>query len=352
MSIQRSAYRMTRAGSLGNMHLVRETLPDALENEVCVEIHAIGLNFADIFAMMGLYSATPKGSFVPGLEYAGIVRFVGSKVSRLAVGDRVMGAVRFGAYTTHVVIDENYVLPLPADWTFEEGAAFTVQALTAYYALFPLGAMREGATVLIHSAAGGVGITANRIAKHFGAFTIGSVGTPDKIELLRKEGYDRVFVRSGTSYSASKHDLESALGERPLTLVLDSLGGHALQASYDALAPAGRVVCFGSASMAFQGKRPPYLSLAWKWLQRPKFDALSMIEQNKAVLGFNLIWLWENIGEMKRLIAEIQALPLPKPLVGHTFPFAKLPEAIAMFQSGKTVGKVVVQVGDEERSQH
>ncbi len=349
MSILRAAYRMTRAGSLANLHHVHEPLAEPLDNEVCVEVRAIGLNFADIFAMMGLYSATPKGSFVPGLEYTGVVRSVGKSVSRVSVGDAVIGVVRFGAYTTHVVVDENYVLPLPEGWTFEEGAAFTVQALTAYYALLPLGAMRNGATVLIHSAAGGVGIVANRIAKRLGAFTIGSVGTSDKIPLLQKEGYDRVFVRFGTSYRAAKHDLDTALGNRPLSLVLDSLGGNALQASYDALAPAGRIVCFGSANMAFQGKRPPYLSLIWKWLRRPKFDALAMIEQNKAVMGFNLIWLWDNLDEMTRLLHEIDALGLPKPLVGHTYPFAALPEAITAFQSGKTVGKVVVRVSDDDR---
>lgn len=332
------------AGSLTNLHLVEEVLPEPQEGKVCVEIHAIGLNFADIFAMMGLYSATPKGSFIPGLEYAGVVQSVGKNVQRVSVGDTVMGVIRFGAYTTHVVIEEEYVLPLPQGWTFAEGAAFIVQALTAYYALFPLGALQRGATVLIHSAAGGVGIMANRIAKRFGAFTIGSVGTPDKIPLLQTEGYDRAFVRSGASYKASRHDIETALENRPLALVLDSLGGNALQASYDALAPAGRVVCFGSASMAFPGKRPPYLTLAWKWLRRPKFDALAMIEENKAVLGFNLIWLWENISEMTRLLDEIHALQLPKPLVGHIFPFARLPEAITTFQSGRTIGKVIVQV--------
>lgn len=344
MSFVRSAYRMSRAGSLHNLHLVQEQLPAPQAHEVIIEVRAIGLNFADIFAMMGLYSATPKGSFVPGLEYAGIVRAVGVNVSKVAVGERVMGAIRFGAYTTHLAIHEDYVQELPDDWTFEEGAAFIVQALTAYYALVPLGALRKGGTVLIHSAAGGVGIVANRIAKRLGAFTIGSVGTANKLDLLRQEGYDRAFVRSGTSYSASMKDLRGALQERPLSLVLESLGGNALKASYDALAPAGRIVCFGSASMAFQGKRPPYLSLAWKWLQRPKFDALSMIEQNKAVMGFNLIWLWENIDEMRAMLEAIAAMQLPKPLVGHIFPFESLPEAIATFQSGTTVGKVVVSV--------
>jgi D-arabinose 1-dehydrogenase-like Zn-dependent alcohol dehydrogenase len=157
MPLSRSAYRMIPgAGSLTNLHLVEEALPEPHDDEVCVKIHAIGLNFADIFAMMGLYSATPKGSFIPGLEYAGVVQSVGKKVQRVAVGDAVMGVVRFGAYATHVVIEEEYVLPIPQGWTFAEGAAFIVQALTAYYALFPLGALQRGATVLIHSAAGGV----------------------------------------------------------------------------------------------------------------------------------------------------------------------------------------------------
>lgn len=351
MPFAREVYRVSpRAGSLANMRRVSETLLDPAPNEVVVEIRAIGLNFADIFAIMGLYSATPKGSFVPGLEYAGVVIAAGSKVSRVVVGERVMGVIRFGAYATHCMIDENYVLPLPADWSFAEGAALLVQALTAYYALFPLGAMKHGATVLIHSAAGGVGLVANRIAKKFQAFTIGTCGSPHKVPLLNEEGYDRVIIRSeGDNYRAMKQGLADALrlpdgSQRPLSLVLDSIGGNTLQASYDALAPTGRVVCFGSAHLAFQGKRPPYLRLGWKYLQRPKFDPLDMIETNKAVMGFNLIWLWENLAEMHSMIHLLSALHLPKPLVGHTFPFDELPQAIELFQTGMTMGKVVIEV--------
>jgi alcohol dehydrogenase len=345
MSIQRIAYRMTRAGSLGNLRLVEEPLSEPRENEICVDVRAIGLNFADIFAMMGLYSATPKGSFVPGLEYAGVVHSTGAGVTRFAPGDAVMGAIRFGAYTNRLLIDERHAVALPLGWSFEEGAAFLVHGLTAYYALKPLGALREGATTLIHSAAGGVGIMANRIAKKFHAYTIGSVGTESKLPLLRAEGYDVGYVRSpGASYKAAARDIDRALAGRPLHLILDSLGGNVLQAGYDALAPAGRAVVFGSASMAFQGKRPPYLSLAWKWLKRPKFDALQMIEQNKSVLGFNLIWLWDNVDEMTHLLDELRALDLPQPFVGHIFSFEELPEAIRVFQSGLTTGKVVVRV--------
>jgi NADPH:quinone reductase-like Zn-dependent oxidoreductase len=350
MPITREAYRVSKAGALTNMRLTSETIPDPAANEVIIEVRSIGLNFADIFAIMGLYSATPKGSFVPGLEYAGVVAAVGNAVSRVAVGQRVMGVVRFGAYTSHVTIDENYVMPLADDWSFEEGAAFLIPAITAYYALVPLGALRRGGAVLIHSAAGGVGIVANRIAKAFNAFTIGTVGSESKVELLKREGYDQVIVRSGNTFKDMMQPLRKALTnpdgtKRPLSLVLDSIGGNVLKASYHALAPAGRVVCFGSANMAFQGKKPPYLSLLWKFLQRPKFDPLAMIDKNKAIMGFNLIWLWEDIAELHKTIQAVQDLQLPKPLVGHTFRFDELPKAIETFQSGMTVGKVVVNVG-------
>ena len=162
--MRRKSFRISKAGSLNNIKLVEEKLPEPEENEVTIEIKAIGLNFADLFAIQGLYSATPKGSFVPGLEYSGIVIKKGKNVSEFEIGSKVMGAIRFGAYTTHLSIDHRYVIQLPDDWSFEEGAAFIVQSLTAYYSLVELGNIKQEYTVLIHSAAGGVGIYANRMA--------------------------------------------------------------------------------------------------------------------------------------------------------------------------------------------
>ena len=153
----RHAYRL-HSGSLSKMKLVEEQLPDPGPGEATIAVKAIGLNFADIFAIWGLYSATPAGEFVPGLEYAGVVARVGAGVTHLREGDEVMGVIRFGAYATHLNIDARYVLPLPPGWSFEEGAAYPVQALTAYYSLKELGTIRQSHTVLIHSAAGGVGI--------------------------------------------------------------------------------------------------------------------------------------------------------------------------------------------------
>jgi len=180
----RKSYRINKAGSLDNLKLVEEELPELSANEVTIEVKAIGFNFADLFAIQGLYSATPKGSFIPGLEYSGVIIKCGISVTDFKVNDKVMGVIKFGAYTTHINMNYRYLQKLPDDWTFEEGAAFTVQSLTAYYALIGLGNIKDNDTdtVLIHSAAGGVGIYANRIAKKFNAYTIGTVGSNSKID--------------------------------------------------------------------------------------------------------------------------------------------------------------------------
>ena len=158
----RKAYQL-KAGNIKNLKIVEENLPDPAAHEVTIAVKSIGLNFADLFAIWGLYSATPKGVFVPGLEYSGVITKVGKDVQQAKVGDRIMGVTRFGAYATHLNIDHRYAIPLPEDWTFPEGAAYLVQMMTAYYGLVYLGAIQDGSTVLIHSAAGGVGLWANRI---------------------------------------------------------------------------------------------------------------------------------------------------------------------------------------------
>ena len=111
--MKRLAYRLNKAGSIEKIKLVEEKLEKPANSEVTVEVKAIGLNFADLFAIQGLYSATPKGSFMPGLEYAGIIINKGKDVKDYQVGDKVMGAIRFGAYTTHLNIDTRYIIKLP-----------------------------------------------------------------------------------------------------------------------------------------------------------------------------------------------------------------------------------------------
>ena len=338
--MERQVYRL-KAGSIDRLSISRETLPEPGPQEVTVAVQAIGLNFADIFAVWGLYSATPEGPFVPGLEYAGEILRVGSAVSAWKPGDRIMGVTRFGAYATHLNIDSRYVVRLPGEWTFDTGAAYLVQVLTAYYGLRYLGNLEEGQTVLIHSAAGGVGILANRIAKKYGAFTIGTVGSQAKVDWCQSEGYDRVIVRSRDF----EKKLLEALGDRPLQLIMECIGGKILQTSYDRLAPEGRMVVFGSARYTSQSDRPNYPRLLWQFLTRPRIDPQEMTNRNVSVLGFNLIYLYEKADLMHRLLQELEALELPPPHVGHTFSFADLPDAIRLFRTGKTVGKVVVRTG-------
>lgn len=337
--MKRESYRITRAGSLNNLIRVVDEISDPASNEVQVEIKAIGLNFADVFTIFGLYKAAPKEDFIPGLEFSGTIAAKGKDVPDLEVGDRIMGSVRFGSYTTALNIDRRYVTRLPEGWTFEEGASFIVQALTAYYALLPLGNLKEGQTVLIHSAAGGVGIFANRIAKKFSAYTIGTIGHPSKKGLLKSEGYDGIIVRDGHFRSQLKRSLDG----RELDLVLDAVGGKAQKVSFDFLSTTGRMVAYGLSQFASPGKRPNYLKLAAQFIAMPRYQTLTLIESNKSILGFNLIWLYDRVDMLKTMLDEIHELRLDKPFVGAVFEFDRLKEAVSVFQSGKTTGKVVVK---------
>jgi len=338
--MRRKNFRINKAGSINNLKLIDENLPELNENEVTVEVKAIGLNFADLFAIQGLYSATPKGSFVPGLEYSGVVLKTGSGVKEFIVGDKIMGAIRFGAYTTHLNIDPRYILKLPEGWTFEEGASFIVQSLTAYYSLVELGNIKQDNTILIHSAAGGVGIYANRIAKKFNAFTIGTIGSKSKRNFLINEGYDEVIVRENNF----KEQLRKALGERKLNLVLESIGGKIFEESFKALAPSGRIIIYGGAQFMSRSSRPNIFKIIPKFLFRPKVDPLSLSNENKSIMGFNLIYLWDRPDELNNMAEEILRMNLKHPHIGKVFPFNNLIEALKYFQTGKSIGKVVVKL--------
>jgi len=336
--MNRLVHRTHKAGSLDDLKLITEDLPDPKDDEVTIEVKAVGLNFADVFALVGLYSATPKGSFVPGLEFSGNVVKLGKNVTRFNIGDKIMGVTRFGGYATHLNIGSAYIYNLPSAWSYAEGAGFIAQSLTAYYALFPLGNLQKGNTVLIHSAAGGVGIYANRIAKKYKAYTIGSIGNTNKIETLQKEGYDDYIVRDKNFYK----NLQDKLKGRNLNLVLECIGGKIFQDSFKSLAPAGRIVVYGSANFAPESDSPNIFKLGYQYLTRPKIDPLSMISSNKSLLAFNLIWLWDKIEELSLMLEKILEMHLSPPLIGKTFPFPNALDALHYFKSGKSVGKVIL----------
>ena len=206
---------------------------------VRVDVHAIGLNFADVFTCLGLYAAAPKGvPYTPGLECCGVVTSVGQGVAgdgAPKVGDRVMCVTRFGGFAERIDLPWQQALPLPDTWSFEEGAAFPVQAITALYAM-DLGGIADGARnaaratppiVLVHSAAGGTGLAACHIAKRVHARAIMTVGTERKVEFLQStfphaEARDIIVRTSARDFPAQ---LQSAAPDG-IDAALDSLGGE------------------------------------------------------------------------------------------------------------------------------
>lgn len=323
------------------MALQVRDLPNPEPEEVQIEVKAIGLNFADVFAIWGLYSATPKGLFTPGLEFSGVVYKIGSQVAEWKIGDRVMGVTRFGGYSDYINVSGNYIEKLPERWSFQEGASYLVQVLTAWYGLKHLGALKSQQTVLIHSAAGGVGIWANRIAQKLGAYTIGTVSNQQKISLLESEGYQKWIVRSPKSFQT---DLRDTLENRSLDLIMECIGGDIMKMGLKELSPMGRMILYGSAHYASPGFKPNWISLVLKYLIRPKIDPQNMIHKNISIMAFNLIYLFEHANLMKELLHEISLLELDKPIVGHSFPFEQAIEAISYFQKGQNQGKIVLEV--------
>jgi alcohol dehydrogenase len=139
-------------------------------------------------------------------------------------------------------------------------------------------------------------------------------------------------------------DVRSLLGGAELNLALDAIGGRVFKESYDLLAPTGRLVIFGAAEFAPKGSRVNYATAALTYLRRPRLDPLAMISDNKSVMGFNLIWLWDRASMLAPLLAGIGALGLDAPHVGKTFAFADAPAALAYLKSGASVGKVVLEL--------
>ncbi|EKF75659.1 zinc-containing alcohol dehydrogenase [Alcanivorax hongdengensis A-11-3] len=332
----RQRWRIHKAGNIANLILDDTPLGPLAEDQVRVHVQAVGLNFADIFALTGLYSATPSGPFTPGLEFAGTVDAIGARVADYRPGDRVMGVTRFGGYTTRIDSPEGYLRILPDHWSMEQGAAYLAQTLTAWYALTELGQVRPGHRVLIHSAAGGVGLQAMKLCQALGAHPVGTVSHIDKQDFLHQAGFEAVLVRE-KDFAAQlrRHSLQ-------FDLVLDAIGGHIQKASFDALDAMGRLVVFGAAEFTPSGQRPDYLRALWRYLRRPRYDVMDMISSNRSVMAFNLIWLWEQQDTLQRLLDALEKVQISPPHVGHHFAFEQAHQALDCLRSGKTVGKVVL----------
>jgi alcohol dehydrogenase len=350
MPCQRTVWRLPRAGSLGRLQRHDEGLPDPGPGEARIRVDAIGLNFADLFACQGLYSATPEGSFVPGLECAGVIEALGPGLPEetgIARGDRVIALTRFGAYATAINVGVAYLRPVPTGWSAAQAAAWLVQGLTAWYGLVPLGNVQRGNHVLVQSAAGGVGLMALDMLEALGARPLAVVGNEAKRRYLveqRGMSPEAVVVRDARRFGAQLDQALDRLDAPGFDCVLDAVLGRTFRSAFDRLRPEGRYVLFGAAGFMSRGARPNYLRLAVDYLRRPRLDPLAMISDNRSLMAFNLIWLWERAERLPAACAELERLAPRPPLVGATFPFARAPQALRLLQGGGTIGKVVLEV--------
>jgi alcohol dehydrogenase len=342
----RRLWRISSAGSLSRLKLVTESLGPPARGEVQVRIAAVGLNFADIFACLGLYSATPEGSFVPGLESAGTIIAVGADTPGWQIGDRVMVLTRFGGYTDTINVPAATVWPIPPAWSFAEAAAYPVQALTAWYGIQQLGNARKDSIVLVQSAAGGVGLHALEALRTLEAKPVAVVGNERKRQwLIERQGLmPQAVVIRDRHYPAQ---LDAALrhyGASGFDVIFDAVYGDAFKPAFDRLAPEGRYVLFGAADFMSRGARPNPFRLLAGWLRRPRLDPLAMIPLNRGLLAFNLIWLWEQASRLPESMRATLALIPSPPHIGARFGFEQALEAMKLLQSGQTTGKVVLEL--------
>jgi NADPH:quinone reductase-like Zn-dependent oxidoreductase len=343
----REIWRVHKPGSLDRVRRETEELEAPPSGHARVAVGAIGVNFADLAACLGLYSATPKGPFVPGLEFAGTVEAVADGVSGVAPGDRVIGLTRFGGYATHVNADAQYLQPLPEGWSLADGAALPVQAITAWYAISDLGACKAGDAVLVQSAAGGVGLNALAILAGIGARVVAAVGNESKAQFLTLHaGLERrqIIVRDRRGFGAQLDEALRANGMGGFDLVLDAVAGPFFEPAYRRLRPAGRLVIYGAADLMPSGTKTNWLKLAARYLTRPRIDPIRMVSANRSVMGFNLIWLWERADRLPEAYAGLARYITRPPHVGRRFPFADAPAAMRHLQSGGSVGKVVLEI--------
>jgi len=308
--------------------------PVAGAGEVLIDVAAAGINFADVMARMGLYPDAPKTPCVVGYEVAGTILAVGDGVEGLAPGQRVLSGTKFGGYASQVAVPSGDVVALPDRLSFEQGAAIPVNYATAWAGLVGYGSLRPGERVLIHSAGGGVGIAATQIAKRWGAEVYGTA-SPGKHARIRELGVDHTldYTSPGWERGLPKFDL-----------IMDAVGGRSFRRSYGLLRPGGRLVAFGASSVV-SGERKNIPAALKAMASMPRFNMVKQMSESKAVIGLNMLSLWQDRGTLEPWIEPLRELlddGTVTPVVAGAFSFAEAGAAQTMIVERRNTGKVVL----------
>lgn len=237
------AVRVHETGGSESMRIEEIELPPPGRGEVLIRNHAIGVNFIDVYFRKGVYPAPLP--FTPGNESAGEVIEVGKGVKSVRVGDRVAALATLGGYAAERIVNEDCLIKLPKGFPYDVAAAMLLKGLTAQYLLRRTFKVKAGDTILVHAAAGGVGLILCQWAKALGAHVIGTVGTPEKASLAKKAGARHVILYREEDFAARVKEItKGALCD----VVYDGVGKATFPASLDCLKPLGMFVSFGSTS--------------------------------------------------------------------------------------------------------
>jgi NADPH:quinone reductase-like Zn-dependent oxidoreductase len=321
--------------------------PQPKPGEVLIRVKAIGINFADLLQRMGIYPGTPKPPFVPGLEIAGVVEKVSdagkpAEAQPLKPGDAVAAFTRFNAYAEWVVVPKAQVYRLPPGMPFDDAAAIPVNYVTAYHSMFTMGNLQAGDRILIHGAAGGVGIAAVQLAKARGQVIFGTAG-PAKQEYLRKIGVDHAIDYTKNNFV----DVVRKFAPDGIEMVMDPIGGKSFTDSERCLGPTGRLVVYGFSAAAGEDGKRSWIRGLRALLQTPRFHPLKLMNLNHAIIGVNLGRLESRgailRGELDELFRMYAAGKI-KPMIGKSFPLAEAVAAHRYIQERKNIGKVVLVV--------
>jgi NADPH:quinone reductase len=291
----------------GPLELREVADPVPLDGEALVHVRAAGINFLDILIRRGRYPQAPELPAVLGYELAG----------ELEDGARAMALITTGAYAELAAVPRAALVPLPDGATFAEGAGFLLTFLTAYVPLTRQVRLGDGATVLVHAAAGGVGTAAIQVARALGARVIAAAGSEEKLELCRELGVEEAYV-----YGELPADLR-------VDVVLDPVGGELFEAAVPRLRPLGTLVAIG------------YAGGLW-----PELQPAQLVGRNVGVQGVYIGRLLRHapdvVAACTRELIELWGAGKIRPLVGAEFPLEAAEEAHALVESRRSVGKVVL----------
>ena len=336
---------LTRTGGPDVFEVREWPAPAVGPGEVRIAVRAAGLNFADTMARVGFYPDAPKPPCVLGYEVAGEIDAVGSDVVGFSVGQRVMAGTRFGGQAELVTAKARDTFPLPDRLSFAQGAAFCVNYGTAYAALILMGGLRGDSRVLIHSAAGGVGIAATQVARNVGAEIFGTASAA-KHDVLRALGVQHPIDYRTQDFQTEVRRLTNGEG---VDVIMDALGPASFHQDYRILRPGGRLIMYGlSDGVGQDGRnlraiassllRLPLATMPW-------WNAARLLNQNRGVFGLNLLSWWKREGGMGRitspLLADLEAGRL-EPLIAESFPFAQTGDAHRYLAERRNIGKVVL----------